>query len=387
VRAVTYQGPDTVLVEDVKHAELTDALGAVVRVAAAGICGSDLHIFHGHGFSDDVGYALGHEAVGEVVEIGSQVKRFAVGDRVLAAASIGCVFCAACAAGHVTACEHRRAPWKQYCYGMSHRLPGSQAEFVAVPHADRNLFTVPASVSDDSALALTDNAPTAWYGARRAGVVAGDTVVVIGGGPVGQLAVQSAFLQGAARVLIVEPVDHRREDAVAIGAEPVDGTDPKAHIRQLTSGEGADAVIEAVGLDETIALAISAARQAGRVSVIGVSQNDAFPFRMQAVQTKELQFSAGLCSAQRELPTLLALTAAGRFDPAVVVSHHLPLADAAAGYAMLAERAAGVGKIALIPDGGHGSDDRRRAVVRRLRIHHRLPRREVHARREDHPDL
>ncbi|MCW2629989.1 zinc-binding dehydrogenase, partial [Mycobacterium sp.] len=223
--------------------------------------------------------------------------------------------------------------------------------FVAVPHADVNLFTVPASVPDDAALALTDNAPTAWYGVRRAGVVAGDIVVVIGGGPVGQLAVQSAFLQGAARVLIVEPVDHRRLAAVAIGAEPVDGTDPKAHVRQLTSGEGADAVIEAVGLDETIALAISAARQAGRVSVIGVSQNDAFLFRMQAVQTKELQFSAGLCSAQRELPTLLALTAAGRFDPAVVVSHHLSLADAAAGYAMLAERAAGVGKIALIPDG------------------------------------
>jgi alcohol dehydrogenase len=351
MQAVTYQGPDSVLVEDVKDAELPDALGAVVRVAAAGICGSDLHIFHGHGFSDDVGYALGHEAVGEVVEVGSAVKRFAVGDRVLAAASIGCVFCAACAAGHVTACEHRRAPWKEYCYGMSHRLPGSQAEFVAVPHADRNLFTVPTSVSDDAALALTDNAPTAWYGARRAGVVPGDTVVVIGGGPVGQLAVQSAFLQGAARVLIVEPVDHRRQDAVAIGAEPVDGTDPKAHIRQLTSGEGADAVIEAVGVDETIALAISAARQAGRVSVIGVSQNDAFPFRMQAAQTKELQFSAGLCSAQRELPTLLALTASGRLCPGAVVSHHLSLADGPNGYTLLSERASGVGKVALIPYG------------------------------------
>jgi alcohol dehydrogenase len=350
MRAVTYQGPDHVLVEEVKDPELADPLGAVVRVAAAGICGSDLHIFHGHGFSEDLGYPLGHEAVGEVVEVGSQVRRFAVGDRVLVCASVGCVQCAACARGHVTACEHRRESWKQYCYGMSHRLPGSQAEFVSVPHADANLFIVPASVSDDAALALTDNAPTAWYGARRAGVGPGDTAVVIGGGPVGQLAVQSAFLQGAARVLIVEPVDHRRGDAVAIGAEPVDRTDPKAHIRQLTSGEGADAVIEAVGLDETITLAISAARQAGRVSVIGVSQNDAFPFRMQAVQTKELQFSAGLCSAQRELPTLLALTAAGRFDPAVVVSHHLSLADAAAGYAMLAERAAGVGKIALIPD-------------------------------------
>jgi alcohol dehydrogenase len=351
MRAVTYQGPDHVLVEDVKDPELIDPLGSIVRVAAAGICGSDLHIFHGHGFSDDLGYPLGHEAVGEVVDVGAQVRRFAIGDRVLVSASVGCAFCPACARGHVTACAHRREPWKEYCYGMSHRLPGSQAEFVAVPHADVNLFAVPEAVSDDAALALTDNAPTAWYGARRAGVGPGDTVVVIGAGPVGQLAVQSAFLQGAARVLIVEPVAHRRAAAVALGAEPVEGADPKAHIRELTAGEGADAVIEAVGLDQTIALAVSAARREGRVSVIGVSQNDAFAFRMQAAQTKELQFCAGLCSAQRELPTLLALTASGRLSPESVVSHHLPLTQGPDGYRMLADRAPGVGKIALIPHG------------------------------------
>lgn len=349
MRAAVYQGPGTVEVTDVPDAIVADDLGAVVQVAAAGICGSDLHIFEGHGFSDDVGYALGHEAVGVVVDVGSRVSRFAIGDRVLVAASVGCVLCSTCGAGHVTACENRRQPWKEYCYGMSHRLPGSQAEFVAVPHADVNLFAVPEAISDDAALALTDNAPTAWYGARRAGVTPGDTVAVIGAGPVGQLAVQSAFLQGAARVLVVEPVEHRRSAAVTAGAEPVDVADPKTHIRDLTKGEGADAVVEAVGADATIALAISAARHGGRVSVIGVSQNDAFPLRLQALQTKELQFSAGLCSAQRELPTLLALTAAGRLNPAVVVSDRLPLAQAPAGYAKLAQRAPGVGKITLRP--------------------------------------
>lgn len=350
MRAATYQGPGAVEVTEVPDPIVADELAAVVQVAAAGICGSDLHIFEGHGFSDDLGFTLGHEAVGIVVDIGSRVSRFAIGDRVLVAASVGCVLCPTCAAGHVTACEHRRQSWKEYCYGMSHRLPGSQAEFVAVPHADRNLFTVASEVSDDAALVLTDNAPTAWYGARRAGVSPGDTVAVIGAGPVGQLAVQSAFLQGAARVLVVEPVEHRRAAAVAVGAEPVDVADPKVDIRQLTKGEGADAVIEAVGLDATIALAISAARHGGRVSVVGVSQNDAFPLRLQAVQTKELQFSAGLCSAQRELPILLALTAAGRLNPAVVVSDRLPLGQAAAGYAKLAQRAPGVGKITLRPD-------------------------------------
>jgi len=348
VRALTYQGPEDVRVLEVPDPVPPTDRGAVVRIVAAGICGSDLHIYAGHGFSDDVGYALGHEAVGEIVEVGHEVHRFNVGDRVLVPASVGCVWCATCAQGHVAACENRRAPWKEFGYGMSHRLPGSQAEAVAVPHADINLLAVPDSVSTEAALILTDNAPTAWYGVRRARVSPGDTVTVIGAGPVGQLAVQSAFLRGAARVLIVEPVEHRRAAAVALGAEPVNTVDPKAHLRELTNGDGSDAVIEAVGADETIALAVSAAGQAGRVSVIGVSQNEAFPFRMQAAQTKELEFSIGLCSAQAELPTLLALTATGRLNPAEVITHRLSLQEGPSGYTMLADRAPGVGKIVLV---------------------------------------
>jgi alcohol dehydrogenase len=168
-------------------------------------------------------------------------------------------------------------------------------------------------------------------------------------GPVGQLAVQSAFAMGAARVLVVEPVAHRRGLAVQRGAEPVDARNPKAHLKELTRGEGVDAVVEAAGTDETIALAVSAVRPAGRVSVVGVSQNEAFPFRMQAAQTKELEFSIGLCSAQRELPALLALTAAGRIDPAALVTHRLGFSEGAAGYALLADRADGVGKVLLDP--------------------------------------
>jgi alcohol dehydrogenase len=349
MRAATYQGPNLVEVRDVPDACVRDPLGAVVHVEAAGICGSDLHIAAGHGFSEDVGYAIGHEAVGTVTDTGADVHRFAVGDRVLVAASVGCVRCSTCARGQVAACENRRAEWKEYSFGMSHRLPGSQAEAVFVPHADINLFAVPDEIADEDALALTDNAPTAWYGARRARVQPGDTVAVIGAGPVGQLAVQSALLMGAARVLVADPVDHRRQVAVDLGAEPVDPSDPKAHLRDLTAGWGCDAAIEAVGADASIALAVSAVRHGGRVSVIGVSQNERFPFRMQAAQTKELEFAIGLCSAQAELPTLLRLTAAGRFRPGAVVTHHLPLEDAARGYAMLTARDPGVGKVLLRP--------------------------------------
>lgn len=349
MRALTYQGPHDLRVTTVPDPAPPDGLGAVVRVTSAGVCGSDLHIYAGHGFSEDVGYCVGHEAVGEVVETGADVRRYALGDRVLLPASIGCVLCAACARGHVAACEHRREPWKEYCYGMSHRLPGCQAEAVAVPHADVNLVAVPGEVTDETAVLLTDNAPTAWYGARRARIAPGDTVAVIGLGPVGQLAVQSALLMGAARVLAADPVDHRRDRAADYGAEPVDPTDPKAHLNELTHGRGCDAVLEAVGADATIALAVSAAAQAGRVSVVGVSQNDALPFRMQAAQTKELEFTIGLCSAQRELPALLTLTAAGRLDPGALVTHRLSLEEGPQAYAMLADRADGVGKMLLDP--------------------------------------
>jgi alcohol dehydrogenase len=347
VHAITYVGPDEVAFAEIDDPHLLDDLAVVVEVRLAGICGSDLHIYHGHGFSDDVGYALGHEAVGEVVQVGAGVRRFRGGDRVLVPASVGCLWCSACARGHVTACENRRQPWKEWCYGMSHRLPGSQAQFVAVPHADINLVSVPAAVSNEAAVLLTDNAPTAWYGCRRARIAPGDTVAVIGAGPVGQLAVQSALVMGASRVLAVEPVAHRLARAVEQGAEAVDTGDPKAHVRELTGGEGVDAVVEAVGTDSTIALATSLARHEGRVSVIGVSQNEAFPFRMQAAQTKELEFHIGLCSAQYELPVLLTLTAAGRLDPQAVVTHRLGLSEGVTGYATLAARADGVGKILL----------------------------------------
>jgi threonine dehydrogenase-like Zn-dependent dehydrogenase len=347
VRALTIHGPKDVRCTDVPDAALPDGFGAVVRVRLAGICGSDLHIYGGHGFSGDTGYTVGHEAVGEVIEVGGQVRRFRVGDSVLVPASVGCALCATCATGRVSVCEHRGEPWRQYCYGLSHALEGSQAEAVAVPHADVNLLTIPDGVSDEAAVLLTDNAPTAWYGARRARIAPGDTVTVIGLGPVGLLAVQSAFAMGAARVLAVDPVAHRRERAVAMGAQPVEADDPKSRIRELTGGAGTDAVVEAVGADETISLAISAARVGGRVSVVGVSQNKAFPFRMDAAQVRELEFAIGLCSAQYELPALLELTAAGRLDPASLVTHRLSLEDGPTGYELLTERADGVVKVVI----------------------------------------
>ncbi len=344
MRALTYHGPFDVRVESIPDPDLFDDESAIVAIRACGICGSDLHIYEGHGFSPDLGFCVGHESVGEVVAVGAAVRRFGVGDRVLVSASVGCNSCPPCRAGYVLGCERGRSG----CYGLGALLPGSQAEFVAVPCADGNLVAIPDGVSDDAALVLTDNAPTAWYGARRARIVPGDVVAVVGLGPVGIMAVLAAQIMGAGRVLAIDLVESRRDAAAALGAEPVAG-DPRVTVRELTNGRGADVVLEAVGADATIDLATKIAARGARVSVVGVNQNSAFPMHMALAQFNELEFSIGLCSVQRELPALLTLTQSGRLRPEVVVTHHLPLSKGDDAYRLFHSRADGVGKVVLDP--------------------------------------
>lgn len=344
MRALTFHGAFDVRVEDIPEPKGFDDQGAIVEVRACGICGSDLHIYEGHGFSTDVGFCVGHEAVGTVVEVGAAVTRFRLGDSVLVPASVGCNACAPCRAGYVLGCERNRSG----CYGLGAVLPGSQAEFVAVPAADGNLVAIPDGVSDDAALVLTDNAPTAWYGARRARIRPGDTVAVIGLGPVGMLSVLAAQIMGAGRVLAIDLVAERRAAASAFGAEPIDG-DPRVEVRELTGGRGADVVLEAVGADATIDLAMKVAARGARVSIVGVSQSSAFPTHLQLAQFNELEIAIGLCSVQRELPELLNLTTAGRLHPEVVVTHHLPLSQGAEAYELFHARGGGVGKVVLDP--------------------------------------
>ncbi|MBJ8343554.1 alcohol dehydrogenase catalytic domain-containing protein [Antrihabitans sp. YC2-6] len=347
MKALVYQGPQDIAPAEVADPTLPDERGVIVRVTAAGICGSDLHIYGGHGFSSDIGFCVGHEAVGEIVEVGPAVRRFAVGERVLVSASVGCGQCPACFAGLVARCENVAGPLDA-CYGLSAKLQGAQAEYLAVPRADFNLVHLPDSISDDAGVVLSDNAATAWYGARRARIAPGDTVTVIGLGPVGLMAVQSALAMGASRVFAVDLILERRLRAAELGAEPVDSDEPKKLIRELTGG-GSDVAIEAVGADATITLAMSVVRRGGRVGVVGVSQNPNFTMHMPLAQVKELEFTIGLCSVQYELPTILRLTAAGRLNPEAVVSHRLPLSDGADAYRRFAGREDGVSKIVLDP--------------------------------------
>jgi 2-desacetyl-2-hydroxyethyl bacteriochlorophyllide A dehydrogenase len=343
MRALVYRGARDIRWEGVPDAVLPDERGAVVEVRAAGICGSDLHIYAGHGFVPGEGYTVGHEAVGRVVEVGSAVRGFTVGDEVFVPASVGCGRCGPCGRGVVARCEN---PGEGGVYGIGARLGGCQAERVAVPAADANLVARQPSMTDDAALVLTDNGPTGWYGARLGRVQPGDTVAVVGLGPVGIMAGCAAQIMGASQVFAIDRVEWRRRNAAAMGMLAVDG-DPVPEVWAASGGRGADVVIEAVGADETIKLATDLAGRGGRVSVVGVSHAREFPFDMVLAQLKALEFTIGLCSVQHELPALLSLTATGRLDAGSVVTHHLPLEGGAEAYALFESRADGVGKVVL----------------------------------------
>ncbi len=345
MKALLYQGPQDIRCESIPDPSPADAEGAVVRVSRAGICGSDLHIYAGHGFSPEKGYAVGHEAVGEVVETGSAVTRFRSGDRVLIPGSTGCTTCVPCLKGEVFFCENGKAG----CYGLSHQLEGSQAEAVAVPSADTGLVRIPASLSDEQALLLTDNLPTAWLGARKAGIQPGDVVLVVGLGPVGIGAVQSAFAMGASRVLGLDLVEARRNHAVKLGAVAIDSDDASAQVLEHSDGRGPARVIEAVGSDATIRIACELCRPGGTVSVVGVSQNPRMEFNMALAQAKNLTYSISLCSVQAELKALLPLVESGRIDPSVVVTHRMGLSEGAEAYRQFAAREGDVLKVVLDP--------------------------------------
>src|SRR3954447_23935037 len=249
MRAVVLNGPHDVSVEDVPDAGVPGPDGLLLRVERTAICGSDLHLYHGP--MTIPGVHLGHEFVGTVEDIGPSVQTVAKGDRVIVSGVIGCGVCPECRAGDIVVC--RNAGTK--VFGTSLDLHGGQAEAVAVPNADGAVVKIPEGISVEQAVLLTDILPTGYLGALRADITPGDTVVVIGLGPVGVFALQCAQLFGPARVIAVDQVPERLARAKELGAEVVDasvGSTPQ-QVYALTGGLGADSVIEAVGLDATIA--------------------------------------------------------------------------------------------------------------------------------------
>lgn len=346
MKGLIYHGAKDIRFETAPDPAPEDLRSAVVKVEACGICGSDLHIYEGHGFTEATGFCVGHEAIGEIVDTGSAVTRFKTGDKVMISAAVGCGKCRPCLAGRVSECDFGQGR----CFGINENLAGVQAEYAMVPAADITLAHIPDGVSDDQALLLTDNLPTAWYGLRRANIEPGSTVAVVGCGPIGLMAVQGAYLLGAAKVFAIDLVPERRAMAEELGAVALDAAEATEVIAQQTSGRMCESVVEAVGADPAIQLAIAVAGVAGTVSCIGVNQTRNFDFPMGLAFVKSLTFRTGLCSVPATWAELVPLVQAGKLTPERVITHRMALSEGAEAYRRFHAREEGVMKVVMSPD-------------------------------------
>jgi threonine dehydrogenase-like Zn-dependent dehydrogenase len=344
MHAVTFQAPGEVAIEQKPDPELGAADDAIVRVEATGICGSDLHIYHGR-VPVEQGFTIGHEFVGTVIATGDDVERVAVGDRVLGCFHTACATCTPCVRGDY----HRCANGRTFGHG-SHLgdLQGAQAEQLLVPRANLTLRRVPDGMSADVALFAGDVMGTGYHAVTHAGITAGDTVAVLGLGPVGLCAIQAARAAGAAHVFAIDTVTQRLAMAQQFGATPLHLTeeDPKRAVRAATGGQGVDIVVDAVGDPGPLALAISLARDAGTVSGIGAyAGRGDVPLGL--AWLKGLTLRLGLANVIAHVDRVLALMQAGILDPTPLVTHHMGLADAAEAYRLYDNREAL--KIVLTP--------------------------------------
>jgi 2-desacetyl-2-hydroxyethyl bacteriochlorophyllide A dehydrogenase len=337
MQAVTFQAPGEVRVEERPEPELLERDDAIVRVEATGVCGSDLHIYHGRVVIEP-GFTLGHEFVGTVVAAGDDVTGVAQGERVLGCYCSACGNCFFCRRGDFHKCDEGRVFGHGKTLGS---LQGAQADQVLVPHANLTLRRVPAGMSDDVALFAGDVMGTGWHAVDQAGIRPGDSTAVLGLGPVGLCAVQAARASGAARVIAIDTVEERLEHARALGAEAVHLTedDPRAAVKQATGGRGVDTAIDAVGHPDALELACRVTRKAGVVSAIGVYA-ERIELHMGIVWIKALTLKTGHANVIGHVDRVLAMLEAGLLDPTPLVTHHMRLEDAAEAYAVYDRREA-----------------------------------------------
>jgi threonine dehydrogenase-like Zn-dependent dehydrogenase len=373
MRATCWMGKQDVRVVNVPDPRILSNRDAIIRVSSTAICGSDLHLYNGFVPTMQKGDVLGHEFMGEVVELGSGVTNLAVGDRVVVPFPIACGACGACAAGLFSVCENSNpnswlaekmlghSPSGIFGYGhLTGGFAGGQAEYVRVPFADIGPLKVPPHLTDEQALFLSDILPTGYMGAELCEIKPGDVIAVWGCGPVGQFAIASARMLGAEKVIAIDRFpDRLRMALLHAGATDVidyEAQDVHEALNDITAGRGPDACIDAVGMeahghglqyaydrtkqiaklemDRPIALreAILACKNGGIVSVVGVYTGFIDKFPMGSVMNRSLTLKAGQCHVQRYMRPLLERIERGDIDPTFIITHTLPLSKAAEGY-------------------------------------------------------
>jgi len=327
MKAMVYRGPGRRSWEDVPDPAIADDTDAIVEVRAVTICGTDLHILKGDVPAVEPGRILGHEAVGTVVRTGDAVRTIAEGDRVLVSCISACGRCRYCRVGMFGQCLGGGG------WILGHRIDGTQAEYVRVRFADTSTYRIPDGVPDESALMLADILPTSYeVGVLNGKVGPGDTVVIVGAGPIGLAAVMTARLFTPSHIIAVDLAASRLEAAKRFGADVVvgPGDDAAAAVAELTGGLGADTAIEAVGVPETFELCTRLVRPGGRVANVGV-HGRAATLHLEELWIRNLTITTGLVDTY-STPTLLAMIAAGRLDPAPFVTHHFALRDMESAY-------------------------------------------------------
>jgi threonine dehydrogenase-like Zn-dependent dehydrogenase len=373
MKANVWHGKKDVRVETVPDPKILNARDAILKITSTAICGSDLHLYNGFIPTMKSGDILGHEFMGEVVEVGSGVSNLKVGDRVVVPFTIACGVCNTCKSGKTSLCENSNpnafiqenmmGHAGSGAFGYAHMTggyAGGQAEYVRVPFADFGALKVPSHLTDEQVLFLSDIFPTGYMGAEMADIKPGSVIAVFGCGPVGQFAIASAKLLGAEKIIAIDRFPYRLKMAIdkagATHAINYEDEEVQERIKELTGGRGADGVIDAVGMeahghglqyaydrgkqmtkmafDRVVALrdSIMACANGGTVSVIGVYGGFIDKFPMGSFMNRGLTMRAGQCHVHRYMKPLLDHIEAGRIDPTFVITHPMMLDDAPKGY-------------------------------------------------------
>jgi threonine dehydrogenase-like Zn-dependent dehydrogenase len=402
VKAVVWHGVGDIRVDDVPDPGIKDPTDAVVEITTSALCGTDLHFVRGTMSGMVEGTILGHEAVGVVRDVGRGVRNLRPGDRVVVPSTIGCGYCSYCRAGYYAQCDHANpnGPSAGTCFfggpETTGPVDGLQAEYARIPYANIGPVWIPDDITEDQAIMLSDIYPTSWFGCRLAEVSDGDTVLVLGAGPVGQLAVTSAYQQGAGRVLVVDGIASRLDQAKGRGAEAIDfnAEDPVAVVQELTGGVGVDRVVDAVGVDaqrprsgpaaeaaeeqaetfeheraqvapeqnhdgeswvpgdapsQALQWAVEAVAKAGTIGIIGVYPPQMSSYPIGAAMNKNLTIKAGNCNHRRYLPELVQLVRTGAADPSTVITQGTDVPGVLDAYATFDRRESGWTKVTLDP--------------------------------------
>lgn len=348
MKAIAFRGVSDVRVESIADPKIVEPTDALVRITTSAVCGSDLHQYHGRSVVEP-GAIMGHEFMGMVEEVGRDVRAIAKGDRVVAPFSISCGRCEWCLRRLPTQCSTTGRAVFGGRFGK--QFPGGQAERIRVPFADFMCEKVPPDMTDEQALFLGDILSTGYACAENGGIRPGDSVAIFGCGPVGLLALQSAHLFGPARVFAVDRVDYRLKLAEELGAIPVnlDRGDPSEQLRGVTGGRGPDVVLEVVGHEVPFAQSIQAVRAGGTVSSVGVYVEPSIGFPAREAFFKDLTLKMGICNARNYIVPLMPLVKVGKLQPARIITHTLPLADAPRGYKIFDQKEDRAIKVLLKP--------------------------------------